>query len=117
MKSKILNGIMVGLLALFLSGMPRYVLAAEDSEQEISQDKKDIDEKAEATPEGRKNVETKIKDRFNVSDETVQKLRDQKMGYGEITTTLALAQRMPGGINDANIKKIKIGRASCRERV
>ena len=106
MKSKILNGLVVFLFTLFLSGVPRYVFAADEATEEITKDSDEIDQKAESAPEGHQMVETKIKNRFGINDETIQKLRDQKMGYGEITTTLALAQRMPGGINDENIKKI-----------
>jgi len=56
--------------------------------------------------EGGAVVVEKLKTGFGVDDALVQGLRDQKMGYGEITITLGLAQQLPGGITDENVQKI-----------
>ncbi len=97
----------VVLLTFFFiaGGVATYAHAEEKDEAVIEDQQKDTDKAAE-TEEGKNVVVTRIKDKFNVSDETIEKLHQQKMGYGEIDTTLALAQRMEGGITDDNIKKI-----------
>jgi hypothetical protein len=47
-----------------------------------------------------------IASEFKVDDARVQGLRDQKLGYGEISKVLALAEKMPGGITDENVKAV-----------
>lgn len=47
-----------------------------------------------------------IKSEFKVDDARVQGMRDQKMGYGEISIALALAEKRPGGITDANVAAV-----------
>ncbi|MFA6091974.1 MAG: hypothetical protein WCU88_05060 [Elusimicrobiota bacterium] len=99
--------------ALYLSvvlafGAASSVAAAEGSskdEQKLEQTSSDLDKNA-AQPEGQKAVESRLKSEFKVDDARIQGLRDQKMGYGEISIALALAQKMPGGITDANVKTI-----------
>lgn len=48
----------------------------------------------------------RIKTSYSVDDARVQSLRDQKLGYGEISKVLALAEMRDGGINDANVNAI-----------
>ncbi len=82
--------------------------AAEDAtkdEQKLERTSTDVDEDA-ARPEGQKNVESQLKSEYKVDDARIQGLRDQKMGYGEISIALALASKLPGGITDANVAKI-----------
>ncbi len=55
--------------------------------------------------EGRTAVIGRLEKEFKVTDAQITTLRDQKLGYGEISTVFALAQKM-GGINDTNISKI-----------
>ena len=57
-------------------------------------------------PEGEKRVADKLKSEFMVDDARVQGLRDQKLGYGEVSIVLALAQNLPGGITDANVQRV-----------
>lgn len=76
-----------------------------DEAQDVEQETQAVDQEAHDAP-SRQKVAERIKNQYQVDDQTIQKLRDQKMGYGEITTTLALAKRMDGGITDANIQKI-----------
>ena len=74
-------------------------------EQKLERTSSDVDKDA-TSPEGQKAVESRLKSEFKVDDARVQGLRDQKLGYGEISIALALAQKMPGGITDANVKTI-----------
>lgn len=63
-------------------------------------------EKNGATPEGQARVANKIKTQFGVDDARVQAMRDSGLNNGEIQIALALAQGMPGGINDENVQKL-----------
>lgn len=47
-----------------------------------------------------------LKDKYKVSDDTINNLRDKKLGYGEVDTVLGLASQMPDGITDRNIQKV-----------
>ena len=60
----------------------------------------------EENPNEEQNKIEKLKNKFDVSDSTIRNLRDQKLGYGEIDSTLGLAQQMPGGTTDENIQKV-----------
>ena len=100
------NELRLLLAGLFLcAAMP--VLA-----QEMSRDEKKLEsasmelDKDSARPEGPKLVTEKLKNEFMVDDARVQGLRDQKLGYGEVSIVLSLAKDMPGGINDANVQRI-----------
>lgn len=53
----------------------------------------------------------RLKSEFKVDDARVQGLRDRKLGYGEVSIVLGLAEKMPGGITDANVKTIMDMRA------
>jgi len=63
-------------------------------------------EKNAATPEGQERVANKIKTQFGVDDARVQAMKDSGLSNGEIQIALALAQGMPGGINDENVQKL-----------
>jgi len=58
------------------------------------------------TADGGKVVAQKIEKQFSVSADQVKALRDQKLGYGEISVVYSLASKMDGGITDANVQKI-----------
>lgn len=91
-------------IALFATPAVR----AEDSskdEQTLERTSSEVDKEA-ARPEGPKKVESRLKTEFKVDDARVQGLRDQKLGYGEISIVLALAEKRPGGITDANVAAI-----------
>ena len=98
-------------MRLFMTGL--FLCAAMPAfAQERSADEKKLDiasmemDKDAAKPEGEKLVTEKIKTEFKVDDARVQGLRDQKLGYGEITIALSLARELPGGITDENMQKI-----------
>ncbi len=55
---------------------------------------------------GQKVVVGRLETEFGVTDSQIQSLRDQKLGYGEIAIVFSLAQKLPGGITDANISQV-----------
>lgn len=91
---------------LFLcSAMP--AMAQEKNRDEKNLDKAAADvEKDAGKPETSAAVTDKLKTQFNVDDARIQGLRDQKLGYGEVSIVLSLAQNMPGGITDENVQKV-----------
>jgi hypothetical protein len=92
-------------LAVFAAPFAKAEEAASKDEQKLERTSSEVDKDA-TQPEGQKAVEGRLKSEFKVDDARIQGLRDQKMGYGEISIALALAQKMPGGITDANVKTI-----------
>lgn len=59
-----------------------------------------------ALPRGEQVVMDKLTREFSVSSDRITALRDKKLGFGEIAAVLALADKMSGGINDANIDRV-----------
>lgn len=64
------------------------------------------EEKNENNPKDENRRIEELEKKFNVSDSEINKLREQKLGFGEIDTTLELAKQLPGGATDENIQKI-----------
>src|SRR5258708_1753308 len=56
--------------------------------------------------DGQKTVITRLENQFNVDATRIDGLRAQNLGFGEIAVVLALAQKMTGGITDANVQSI-----------
>jgi hypothetical protein len=81
------------------------VFAATGIDVAIEEDVVTIDEMA-STPDGASTVVGKIANEFNVDEAVIADLRAQKLGYGEISIALSLAERMPGGITDENIASV-----------
>ncbi len=90
-------------LFLFLNGMAWAVESNE--EKQLRTEAAGIDDTA-GKGEGEKAVKHRIEKEFGASSAQVQGLREKKMGYGEISISLSLAQKMPGGITDENIQKV-----------
>jgi hypothetical protein len=63
-------------------------------------------EKTAASPPGETAVVKRITKDFGVGADRVQALRSRGLGYGELAIALSLAQKMPGGMTDANIEKV-----------
>lgn len=83
------------------------VLAEEKSADEKKLDAAAVEmDNQDCLPACQGAFQEKIKTDFGVDDAAVQGLRDQKMGYGEITIALGLARQLPGGVTEANIQKI-----------
>jgi len=91
---------------LFLcAAMP--VLAREESPEETKLEKASIEmDKDAVKPEGGGLAVDKLKAEFGVDAARIQGLRDKKLGYGEVSITLSLAQAMPGGITDENMQQV-----------
>ncbi len=51
-------------------------------------------------------VTARLEKEFGVTEAQIQGLRDKKLGYGEIAIVFSLAQKLPGGITDANISQV-----------
>ena len=81
------------------------VFASTDIEVTIEQEVVIINDEASA-PEGEAAVIGKIEKEFNVDESVIAGLRGQKLGYGEISIALSLAERLPGGITAENIDRI-----------
>ena len=73
--------------------------------EEVTDEMDDINDDA-STAAGEAAVVGKIVNEFGVDETLVQDLRAQKLGYGEITLALSLAERLPGGITDENLDKV-----------
>jgi len=63
-------------------------------------------DKTGSQPEGQQAIISRLETRFNVDQARIDGLRSQNFGFGEIATILALAEKMQGGINDANVQTI-----------
>ncbi|HBL17064.1 MAG: hypothetical protein A2X36_16590 [Elusimicrobia bacterium GWA2_69_24] len=74
-------------------------------EQKLAKLVTDLDKEA-ALPDGPGKVGSKLMDQFKVDDARIQGLRGQKLGYGEVSIVLALAEKLPGGISDVNVDSI-----------
>src|SRR5262245_32296133 len=94
------------LVFLVASQLAVPALADDKADEQAIQDQQDQTDAQADSNDRRKQVETRLKDQYSVDDATIAGLREKKMGYGEIDTTLALASRMEGGITPENIQKI-----------
>lgn len=97
--------VMAALGLMLCAGM---LVRAEDKtseERNLESSALEMDKEA-AMPACQESFQEKIKSEFKVDDARIQALRDQKMGYGEISIALGLAQGLPGGITDENVQKI-----------
>ncbi len=81
------------------------VLAQTKEEARLDKNAAAIDKEA-STPQGEKTVVQRLENEFKVDDTRISGLRSQKLGYGEIAIVLAMAQKMTGGITDANVNTI-----------
>ncbi len=102
---KRITKVIIGVLVLTVA-MIGAAWAAETKEE------KNLDKEASAitttakTGQGEKVVVSRLEKEFGVTDSQIQDLRNQKMGFGEISIVFSLASKMPGGITDANIQQI-----------
>ena len=102
MKNRGLQLLFAGLI--LCAALP--VLAGEKAGDEKKLDRSAVEMDKDAGQPGGEAVEEKLKSEFKVDDARVQGLRALKLGYGEISIVLALAQGLPGGITDANVQKV-----------
>ena len=104
MKNNKLQMLFAGLF-LCAAAIPAFAEEKTSEEKKLETSAVELDKSA-AEPEGQPRVTAKIQTRFGVDGARVQGLRDKKLGYGEISIALGLAQGLPGGITDANVDKI-----------
>ncbi|OGW41220.1 MAG: hypothetical protein A2010_15450 [Nitrospirae bacterium GWD2_57_9] len=57
-------------------------------------------------PEGDRIASDQLAKEFDVSHDRIKALRGQNLDYGEIAAVLGIADKMSGGVNDANISRI-----------
>ncbi len=74
-------------------------------EKSLSKEAAQINRTA-GSSQGETVVVGRLEKEFGVTEAQIQGLRDQKMGYGEISIVYSIASKMPGGITDANIQQI-----------
>lgn len=55
---------------------------------------------------GQERIANKLKAQYGVDDARLRVMREAGLNHGEISLALALAQGMPGGINDENVQKV-----------
>ena len=104
MKRFIVLGLTISLLVL---NLPFVIFPLEDiqaNEENIDEDE-DLDQQANS-PEGIKRVHSKLKDKFNVTEQQIHDLRNQDMGYGEINKAFALAEQLEGGLTNDNLQRV-----------
>jgi len=95
----------VNVFVLLLTMLGAVWAAESKEEQGLQKEAAEINTTA-GNAQGEKVVIQRLEKDFNVSNDRIQGLRDQKLGYGEIAITLSLCQKMPGGITDANIHQV-----------
>ena len=97
----IISSVLVLVLTAFSA-----VWAAETREEKgLTKEATEINTMAK-NEKGEKVVARRLEKEFTVTDTQIQSLRSVKLGYGEIAIVFSLAQKMPGGISDANIQNI-----------
>ncbi len=97
--------IVVSALVLTLSMLSAAWAAETREEKNLQKESTEINTTA-GTEKGATVVTQRLEKEFGVTDTQIQALRDQKLGYGEIAIVFSLAQKMDGGITDANIQSI-----------
>ncbi len=96
----------IAILALSFMLLGSAAWAAETKEEKaLKKDAVEIDKTA-GTGKGAAVVTERIEKEFGVTASQVNALRDQKLGYGEISIVYSLTSKMPGGITDANVAQI-----------
>lgn len=103
MKNKTIRLLLAGLF--LCAAMPALAQEKTADEKKLENASVALDKNA-GQPEGEKTVVDKLKTEFKVDDTRVQSLRDQNLGYGEVSIVLTLARGLPDGITDANVQKV-----------
>lgn len=97
---------------IILAGLFLLAAAGPAAAQEISAEEKKL-AKAEAgleedaaQPDGPKAVAERLKAEFKVDAARLDGLTEKKLGYGGAAVALALAEGMPGGVTDLNLRRV-----------
>ncbi len=76
-----------------------------NDEKRLAAEVSSVDKDAEK-PGGEKAVVKRLEKEFKVDEARINSIRMKKLGYGEVAIVLALASKLPGGINDANANRL-----------
>lgn len=57
-------------------------------------------------PQGDTIIMKQLSENFNVGSDKVRSLLGSTMQFGDVAATLAFAEKLPGGITDANLKQV-----------
>ncbi len=96
---------MVTVLVLSLTAFSAAWAAETTEEETLDRESAEISKTA-GKAQGATVVSARLEKEFNVTEAQIQGLRDKKLGYGEIAIVFSLAQKLPGGISDANISQV-----------
>ena len=97
--------IIVSALVLTLTMLGAAWAAETKEERNLQKESTEINATA-GTEKGAAVVTQRLEKEFGATDTQIKALRDQKLGYGEIAIVFSLAQKMTGGITDANIQSV-----------
>ncbi len=97
--------IIASALALTLTMLSAAWAVETKEEKTLQKESTEINATAD-TNKGATVVTQRLEKEFGVTDTQIQALRDKKLGYGEIAIVFSLAQKMTGGITDANIQSV-----------
>lgn len=111
MSGKLASLAVAGALMFFMTGAPAVRADTDRDVKKLDTEVLTLDKDA-GKQEGTEIVTKRLEKEFGVTASQVESLRDKKLGFGEITIAFSLAQKMPGGITDANINKILTMRQS-----
>ncbi len=95
----------IGVLMLMVVMIGTAWASETKEEKNLSKEATEINKTADSS-QGQNVVVGRIEKEFSVTDAQIKDLRNQKMGYGEISIVFSLASKMPGGITDANIQEV-----------
>ncbi len=110
MKKFAINMFSLAAAAIFLVSMINIAAAADTSAAS-----KDVNKlNAEITmlnsdaklPQADRIISKQLTDNFNVTSDKISSLVGRNMQYGDIAAIIAFADKMPGGITDANINQV-----------
>ncbi|MBL8013199.1 MAG: hypothetical protein JNN05_05070 [Candidatus Omnitrophica bacterium] len=82
-----------------------YALDTDDEIQSIEEMSQNVDSESKKLG-GMKLVADHLKGSFKIDDHIIDVVRDQEVEYGEMFTVFAMAERMPGGVNEDNVTKV-----------
>jgi len=101
--------LIISVFVLLLTMLGAVWAAESPEEKELRKEAAAINTTA-GNAQGEKVVTQRMEKEFKVTEMQIQRLRDQKLGYGEIAITLSLCRKMPGGITDANMHQVMMMR-------
>jgi hypothetical protein len=93
-------------ILVFMTGIATAKTAATTKdEKKLSTELAMLDKDA-SLPQGGQIVMDWLSKEFYVTGDQIRAMLDKNLGYGEIATIYAFADKMPGGITDDNVSKV-----------